>query len=160
MDCNFVFIKEEYFAKNRDFIEMLDPYDVKKQSSRCYLFVEIRHNGNNFFVPLRESVDFRIGNIGYPVQSSTRPNAGLDFRKTLIVNNSEYIQELEQVMISSSQMRKIVRDFAAIRRLFAHYISGYVRAALKGREKIDRLYKFSTLHNFHKELGVCTSDFY
>lgn len=52
--CNFVFIKQEYFIENSDFIEMLDPYDVKKQSARCYLFVEIKHNGNNFFIPLRE----------------------------------------------------------------------------------------------------------
>jgi protein AbiQ len=149
-----VFIKQGYFDKNKHFIEMLDPQDQAKQSSRCYLFVAIKHNGNNFYIPLRENINFSIGNIGYPIPSSTRPNAGLDFRKALIVNDPMYIQNLNQVSISSSQMKKISNDIGAIEKQFSRYVLGYVQAALKGREKIDRLYKFSTLHNFHLELGI------
>lgn len=35
--CNFVFIKEDYFKNNSNFVEMLDPYNIRKQTSRQYL---------------------------------------------------------------------------------------------------------------------------
>jgi len=151
---NIVFVKEQYFKDNAGFVELLDPGDLIKQSTRCYLFIGIQYAGNQFYVPIRKNIDFRIGNIGYPLPSSTRPNAGLDFRKTLIINDGSYIQPLSKVDISSSQMNKLSADIAKIEALFINYVEGYISAALKGREKIDRFYIFSTLHNFHNELGI------
>ena len=75
MHNNIVFIKEQYFQDHSAYIEMLDPNDLIKQSTRCYLFVNIQYLGNQFYVPLRKNIDLRIGNIGYPLPSSTRPNA-------------------------------------------------------------------------------------
>ena len=155
---DFVFIKEEYFIDNSAFVEMLDPNDLIKQSARCYLFIGIQYLENKFYVPIRKNIDLHIGKIGYPLPSSTRPNAGLDFRKTLIVNNDSYIQKLSTIEISSSQMNKLNSDINTIEALFISYINGYIKAALKGREKIDKLYKFSTLHNFHDELRINLED--
>lgn len=149
-----VFIKEQYFTDNSSFVEMLDPNDLIKQSARCYLYIGIQYLGNKFYVPFRKNIDFRIGKIGYPLPSSTRPNAGLDFRKALIVNNDSYIQQLSTIDISSSQMNKLSSDINTIETSFIGYVNGYIKAALKRREKIDKLYRFSTLHNFHNALGI------
>lgn len=154
MDVNIVFIKEQYFIDNASYVELLDPTDLVKQSSRCYLFISIYHNGNQFYVPLRQNIDLSIGGIGYPLPSSTRPNAGLDFRKALIVNDSNYIQSLPTITISSSQIGSLRANIATIESSFLNYVKGYVKSALKNRERVDRLYKFSTLHNFHAELGI------
>ena len=154
MKDRIVFIKDRYFIKNASFVEMLDPTDITKQSSRCYLFISIQYCGNNFYIPLRKNIDLSIGNIGYHLPSSTRPNAGFDFRKSLIINDNSYIESLSSIDISSSQMKKLSNDIATIESLFISYVDGYKKASLKKREKIDKLYKFSTLHNFHNELGI------
>ncbi|MDR2599956.1 MAG: hypothetical protein LBC73_06735 [Oscillospiraceae bacterium] len=154
MSSNIVFVKEQYFIDNSAFVEMLDPNDLIKQSTRCYIFISLKYKGNQFYIPLRQHIDLTIGNIGYSLPSSTRPNAGLDFRKALIINNDLYILPLTVVEIASSQMKKITNDIMTIEALFIKYVDGYVKTAVKKRENIDRLYKFSTLHNFHKELGI------
>jgi protein AbiQ len=154
MALNFVFITNDYFCDKKAFVEMLDPNDAEKQSSRFYLYIAVKYNDNYFYVPLRKRVDLNIGNIGYSVPSSTKPRAGLDYRKALIINDEKYIKKLEYVDLSSSQMKKITTEIIAIEKSFARYVAGYVKAVIKKREKIDRLYKFSTLHNFHHELGL------
>ena len=149
-----VFIGQEYFRDKAGFVEMLNPGDIVKQSSRLYLAMDTMYNGNAFFVPLRKSINLSIGRIGYPVPSSTRPNAGLDFRKALIVNCGMYSSCFTDIAISSSQMNKLVDDISIIEGLFTNYVKGYVKAVHKNRAHLDRLFKFSTLHNFHAELGL------
>jgi len=51
-------------------------------------------------------------------------------------------------------MKKLSNEINTIEGLFINYVEGYKKSALKRREMIDSLYKFSTLHNFHYELGV------
>jgi protein AbiQ len=147
-------IPGKYFRDKRDFVEMLDSGDVNKQSSRSYLRVSAEHNGFVFFVPLRKKINFCDKRMGYSLPSETRADAGLDFRKALIVNENEYFLSPKQGRVSPLQTKKIESERARIEYLFFNYVNGYVKAARKKREKIDTLYKFSTLHNFHAELGV------
>jgi len=152
--ANIVLITHEYFSDKENFVEMLDFGDRLKQSTRCYFSVATTYNGNSLFVPLRSVIDLSVGKMGYPLPSSSRPKAGLDFRKILIVNNVEHISILQHPNISSSQMTKLVGEVMRIESRAVDYVSGYVKSAKKRREKIDSKYRFSTLHNFHKELGI------
>lgn len=154
--CNIVFIKEKFFQDNKDFVEMLDPLDIGKQTQRNYVFLTINYKDNTFLVPLRTHMqpEKRFGIIGYAVPSSEKPNAGLDFRKMLIINNPEYIEIPEYCKIPKSQENIINENFSKINELAINYINGYVKAAIKNREHIEPKYCFSTLHNFHKELGI------
>ena len=154
MVAKIVFIAKDYFAKNAGFVEMLNAGDVNIQSTRLYLSINSKFKGNSFYLPLRKSVNLDIGRIGYHVPSSTRTDAGLDYRKALIVNDCVYVQGTTSVPISSSQMNRITKDLQTIENSFINYVKGYIKAARKKREKIDRLYKYSTLHNFHIELGI------
>jgi len=150
----FVFISKAYFSERQKFVEMLDVNNLEKQSTRFYLYINIEINGNSFYIPLRKHVDIRMGNIGYAVPSSTKPFAGLDFRKALIVNDKTYIEAPQHVNVASSQMKNILNNMPKIEKLFNQYVNGYCKAARKKRATLDRLYKFSTLHNFHEELGI------
>ena len=154
MVVKIIFISQSYFEDNAGFAEMLNTGDVCKQSSRLYLAINTKFNCNSFYVPLRKSINLDMGRIGYYVPSSTRPEAGLDYRKALIVNDSRYVGSSASVAISSSQMTKITNDLPIIENSFIGYVKGYIKSFHKKREKIDRLYKFSTLHNFHVELGL------
>lgn len=152
MASRLALILPEYFATTANYIEMLDPGNVKKQSARLYLYVDMRHHA--CYVPLRKRIDLTIGNIGYPVPSSTKPQAGLDFRKVLIIDNPNYIKRLHRPDLSANQTKTMITEYVAIKTAFGRYVSGYIKAVNKGREGLDRLYKYSTLHNFHEALGL------
>lgn len=154
--CNVVFIKEDYFKENSHFIELLDPFGTAKQTKRQYVFLNIQLENNNILVPLRSNLpsNKKNGNIGYPVPSAEKPNAGLDFRKILIVYDSSYIEIPEHPKIPKSQQHTIEQNYQAIENSVIQYIRGYIKSALKKRQKIDKKYRFSTLHNFHDELGI------
>ena len=105
---NFVFIKEDFFKENSGFEEMLDPFDLEKQTARQYLYVNVKYNDNNILVPLRRNIG-KSPKLYYPVPSKTRPNAGLDYRKMLIVNNEDYIEIPSGQRLAESQT-KIISD--------------------------------------------------
>ena len=154
--CNIVLVAKEFFEEHSHYAEMLDPNDVDKQSRRCYEFVSFKYNNNNILVPLRSNIPnmSKLGKIGYKLPSTTRPNAGLDYRKILIVNDSKHIIKPTSVNIPNSQTSVIVKDKNKIEKEVQSYIKGYIRAVEKGRATKDSKYKYSTLCNFHKELGI------
>lgn len=95
MDFSLCFIKEKYFIDNSNFVKMLDPGDSIKQSKRTYLCLQIKLNSNNFYIPLRNNLkeDIRpYGRIGHLIPSKSRPDAGFDYRYSLIINNPSYIE--------------------------------------------------------------------
>lgn len=151
---NLVFIDPRFFTDHPHLIEMLDPNNIPKSASRKYLFLNITYNGNNIYIPLRtEKPDLSIGAIGFPVPSQTRPHAGLDYRKILIINDTSYISTT-QCHIASAQKKILNDNYNRIESEVIAYINGYIKSAVKGRHKTDSKFKWSTLHNFHDELGI------
>ncbi|MBQ5735930.1 MAG: hypothetical protein UH654_12405 [Lachnospiraceae bacterium] len=152
--CNFVFIKEDYFKNNSNFVEMLDPYNIRKQTSRQYLYICVHYKGNKVLVPLRRNLPGNNPKLYYPVPSQSRPNAGLDYRKMLIVNDENNIEIPTEQRLATSQAKIINDNYSTIERAVINYIKGYIKSANKNREHRDYDYSYSTLHNFHKELGI------
>ena len=134
--CNFVFIKERYFKENKNFVEMLDPYDLKKQTSRQYLYISVKYGQNNILVPLRRNAGKNL-KMFYPVPSQSRPNAGLDYRKMLIVNNLEYIETPSSQRLADGQKKIISDNYETIEKAVVRYIDGYIKSANKNREHKD-----------------------
>lgn len=151
-----VLINEEYFLEHSDFVEMLDPNNIKKQTDRCYVFICFKYIGNNVLVPFRTHIPNieKIGRVAYKLPSSKRPNAGLDYRKVLIVNDDRYISHQECIRLPKSQTSVIKNNYVKIESEVIKYIEGYIKSAKKGREYKDKKYKYSTLHNFHDELRI------
>lgn len=152
-----LFIKEEYFKENSHFEKMLDHGDTVKQSKRKYIFLKVKYGENNLYIPLRTNLGNpirRFGVIGFKVPSETKPLAGLDYRYILIVNENKYIEVPEGPKIPKSQMDIIDSNYRKIEKEVISYVNGYVKAAIKHRERLEPKYRESALHNFHKELGV------
>lgn len=151
-----VFIREEYFKKNKHLVEILDPGDLQKQTQRQYIFLGFKYNENTLLVPLRtEMPDMsKIGQVGYMVPSEEKPNAGLDYRKILIVNDDKYIENPPYWKIPSSQVKIINTNYDTIKNQVIAYVDGYIKSAKKNRHLRDKKFCYSTLHNFHSELGI------
>ena len=156
-DVQCCFIKEKYFKEHTDFVNMLDPNNFDKQSKRTHLCVMVNINNNQVFVPLRNNLGEplrKFGKIGFPVPSAKRPNAGLDYRYCLIVNDDNYIEWHKDVKLPNAQLSIIKKNYETIVNEVHTYIGKYIKVARKHREKKEPLFKQSSLMNFHKELGL------
>lgn len=155
MENNLCFIKQEYFDNHKYLIKMLDPDDSLKQSRRSHLCVKISINSNNYYVPLRNNLgkDIRkYGRIGHSVPNINRPNAGLDYRHTLVINDFNYIEKHIDQKIPNSQMRIINEDYIKICNELNIYISGFIKNYKKKRIEKEPFYRESSLINFINDL--------
>lgn len=155
------FIKEQFFIDNAHFTKMLDSGSTKKQSHRTHLCVQIASNVNTFYLPLRNNLGSemrKFGRIGHAVPANGRPNAGIDYRYALIINDSKYIEIPTAQRIPNSQYQKILTDASTIETEFEQYLAGFIKAAKKNRIEREPLYKESSLVNFLGELGLIKDD--
>lgn len=157
MGLKLCFIREAYFRNHSTFVKMLDIGKTYKQSQRSHLCVMVEQNENKFYIPLRNNLGAEIrkfGRIGHAVPSNKRERAGLDYRYALIVNDETYIELQVEKKIPKSQYQKIKKDYETIQKEFTVYLNGFIKAAKKGRNEKEPLYRESSLVNFLNELGV------
>lgn len=157
----YAFVKNAFFEQEfNDPTQILDKEDGKgSRETRVYVCVEIQFEDNTYLVPLRKNLANNIvsnslfNKTYYKVPSDSKPNAGLDFRKTIVINDpSMYV--IDEAKISHAQKKIIEENFAEISMLAIEYIKGFKKAAQKKRQKREPLYRFSALNNFLKELKV------
>lgn len=154
MKAKLCFIKKEYF-ENHKLIKVLDVGNTNKQSRRSHLCLQISSDNNHYYIPLRNNLgkDIRVfGRIGHLVPSKIRPNAGLDYRYTLVINDQKYIEYTIEQRIPNSQIRIIENDYEKIIQEFNQYVSGFIKTYKKNRLKYSALYRESSLINFVEEL--------
>lgn len=151
---NVIFIKQKFFLDNPNLIEMLDEGNPTKQAIRPYIFMRFFYRGNNFFIPLRTNMPdiIKYGRVGCSIPTVEKPNAGLDYRKMLIVNDLSYIVEPEQQVIPNSQKKQLENKSKQIKSEVIAYIDGFTKASKKGRLDKEPKYRFSTLKNFESQL--------
>ena len=157
MSVSLCFVKRSYFEDHPDLVKILDVNDSYKQSRRTHLCLMIERNENKFYIPLRNNLGDPIrkyGRIGHSVPSEKRPNAGLDYRYVLVINDDCYIEPVTDRRITKRQFKTIKDEYKKITNEFTVYLNGYTKAARKGRARIIPLYKESSLVNYHKELGI------
>lgn len=155
-DCNYklVFVKSEYFEEH--ILEEALKSEKEDEFNRPYVFLNVKYKNNNIFVPIRSNIlpIQSFGIIGYSIPSDERQDAGLDYRKLLIINDLEYIEFPSYKKIPNSQQKIIDKDISTIQAQVIDYIKGYEKSFNKNRTKRDKKYIFSTLRNYHKELGL------
>jgi DNA-directed RNA polymerase subunit L len=162
-NVQYVFVLDSFFE--RDFVDPEEILDKNKgkvdRESRVYVCLKIEWETNTFLIPLRRDIGSllehpKLKKACYPVPSTTKEKAGLDFRKIIIVND-ESLYRVDEAKISAKQRNIIQRNFDEIKSLAIAYIEGFKKAAKKNRQKRDVLYKFSALNNFLEELGISNS---
>lgn len=159
-EVQYAFVFNSFFEKHFD-----DPEEVLDKSkgqsdreNRVYVCLKLEWEDNTFLIPLRRDIKSMpthplFQKACYPVPSTKKPNAGLDFRKIIVVND-ESLYRIEEAKISSKQRDTIQDNFDEIKKKAISYIEGFKKAAKKNRQKREALYKYSALNNFLDELGV------
>ena len=155
------YIKEQFFIDHPCFTKMLDSGNTAKQARRTHLCLKIMSNGNAFYIPLRSHLGDEVrkyGRIGHKLPTASRPDAGLDYRYSLVINNPVYIDIATKQRLPNSQYKKLQNEITDIELEFEQYLSGFMRVARKNRVAKDALYRESSLINFLNELGIATKE--
>lgn len=155
-DIQYCYIINDYYKDNPHLKKILDIDDYQKHNTRTHLCLNVRYNNNNILIPLRKSLGQAVrpfGKIGYSVPSQSKPNAGLDYRYIMIINDKKYLR-FDTPRISNRQSSAIEKNYSIIEKETIEYIKSYIRVARKGRVDKTARFRESSLINFHKELDV------
>lgn len=156
-DFDICFVKKEFFELMEKKFGKEEVSEINTKESRRYLCLLININNNMVLIPFESEVpqvEALLKNSIYKLPSETRPKAGLNFEKLLIINDYSYLSVLSNPKIANSQKKEIENNKEAIKEKLVKYIDNYIKACNKNREKREFIFKFSTLHLFKEELGI------
>ena len=136
------------------------PYkEIIRKNNRPYSCLLVQsHYGYFICIPYRSHIHHKYA---YKFKNSIRSkktNSGLDYSKIVIIQKSEYIGT-EDAIIDKDEFQETRDHIEYIKRDAQKYIDDYVNTLLGKSMKYDkkefeRIYQYSTLQYYHKELGV------
>lgn len=141
-------LEDIFFDENAHLEEVLDKrlgqWDGEKK--RGYGIVLIQLNNLRFGIPLRS-------HISHSACFKTVGTKGLDFSKAVLLAKDEYVSDTP-FMIPTAEFVKIKDRTHFIQNKFSKYVEKYVQSVKKQDINVLKEYRFSTLRNYHVELGI------
>lgn len=133
-------IKQAFFNQNDYLIEALD-----KGASRGYgIAVVTIGDGLKFGIPLRSNMKHQAG-------FKTVERKGLDYSKAILIEDDGHIGNTFK--IPADEYKKIQDKEHFITNKFQKYVDKYIKSVKKADANALREYSFSTLQNYHVQLG-------
>lgn len=144
-------LEELFYQENAHLVEVMDKNAAGKWSdnkTRGYGIVVIEAGGLKFGIPLRSG-------IRHDQAFMTAPGTdkGLDYSKAVLLLKDEYISGIA-FKIPDVEFVRIKEKSHRITVEFSKYVERYKKGIATADRNILRGYKYSTLQNYHKELGV------
>lgn len=113
--------------------------------------------GLKFGIPLRSNLPNKAC---FVTKTEVQPNgviqkSGLDYSKALLITSDDYISNAV-FFIPTDERDAISKRSREIAKEFEKYTEKYIRAVQNGHERTlgSREYRFTTLQNYHAELGL------
>lgn len=112
--------------------------------------------GHQFAIPLRTNMHhkenfitkFRKDDKGRVIRE------GLDYSKAIIITDQRFIASEPFVTRDKEEYLKISNSEKRILKDFEKYVQKYIKAVKKQDQNILKEYRYSTLQNYHTELGL------
>lgn len=156
---NFHRLTPDFYVEQNHLIEMIDK-DKRTgkvtDKGRGYGVLLLEVQGHQFAIPLRSKM-----HINHKENFTTRiykPNGvrvrhGLDYSKAVIIPESRFVSTDPFLLAEQSDYLKIEDAEHRIIAAFEKYVLKYIKAVQEQNKHILRGYSFSTLQNYHTELG-------
>lgn len=123
--------------------------EVLEKQQRGYGLAIISINNLRFGIPIRTTLH-RANKYCF----KTIGDSGLDYTKAVLLEKDAYISG-ETFKVKSEEFTKIKEHDHFIQQRFEKYVMDYIKAHKKKDARvIDREFRYSTLINYHKELGL------
>ncbi|WP_322906949.1 type III toxin-antitoxin system TenpIN family toxin [Paenibacillus campi] len=145
----------EFYQENIHLSETLFKYGQDK--GRGYGILLVATKGYRFAIPLRSKMNIRHKhNFTTKIHApeGTRVRHGLDYTKALIISEDRFIATRDFLLAEKNDYLKIAKSEHKIINEFEAFIDKYIHAVHKNDENILREYRYSTLQNYHVELGL------
>ena len=156
MDYDYQLIKlsERFYRAypNQDFDQIL------LKTGRVYTCLLVdTHDGYFICIPYRSSMERGNGFLFRGTERSKKSKSGLDYEKTVIIKNPDYVSDAKAV-IDRDEYVKTVRNMDRIVRGVLKYIETY-RNHIQGIHRMNekefrKRYFYTSLKYFHGELGI------
>lgn len=133
--------------------------EILTKANRPYTCLVLqRQNGCFICIPFRSSIKHDSAFLFTGTKRSEKTRSGLDYKKTIIINNKDYIESEGTAVVDSDEYAEVAKNIKIITAEIEQYITAYINhingtVALHPRE-FARKYKFSTLPYFHNLLKL------
>lgn len=152
-------LEDLFFQENKHLVEVLDKEkgawvsSLVKQRGYGIVLIELKElNGLKFGIPLRSNIRHREC-----FKTTEDENKGLDYSKAVLLTKDSYIAS-EPFMIPPEEYIKVKDREHHITQMFTKYVEKYISGVMKGDQNVLRRYQFSTLQNYHAELGILRTE--
>lgn len=147
-------LTEEFYNDNPNLIEALDGGWSQSAKVRGYGIVVISINSLVFGIPLRSHIRHKHSFFTDTTQEqSTEGRKGLDFSKAILLSDSKYLDD-SSFKVPVNEFDRIQDNHQHIVEKFTKYVEKYMKAVNKSDKYVLRIYNYSTLKNYHSELGI------
>lgn len=137
--------------------EQVQDYTKSEAERQRRVYVRLQFDGLEFLIPLTKSVANLSKNRNpdlqkccYVIPSSTRPEAGIDFTKAILVQPN-WILPVTQG-IANSQEQLIIADIAKIDRAFGKFYKDFKKDLKKDRLQFNTKFRFTVLKEFKAQI--------
>jgi protein AbiQ len=142
-------LEDLFYQENSHLVEVLDKDHTNNwtpRKQRGYGIVVCEVDGLRFGIPLRSHLKHKHG-------QKTVGDKGIDYSKAVLLTKDSYISS-QPFLIPDNEHRILQSKEHWITQQFSKYVQRYIKGRTKNDLNILREYRFSTLQNYHTELGV------
>jgi protein AbiQ len=148
--CDNILLFEYVHLLPAFYVDYKNYKEVMLNEDRQYLHIIMQYKGCNFLIPFRSEIKHK-----YAFKFKQKEQKGLDYSKALIIKDLKRYTIKSKKNIPQFQHDIIRKDQEIILRQFKKYVDDYCKFTEKNDLNFKkRVGKYSTLQNFHLELGI------
>lgn len=127
--------------------------EILRKEKRPYNCFLLEIDANYICIPFKSNIKHKEAFFFKNTKRSRKGRSGLDYKKTLIVSNSKYI-DLESIIVDRDEYKIVLKNAERIAKEITDYITIYkdylAGVSTISEEKFNKKYRFSTLKYFVK----------
>lgn len=154
-------LDSSFYQQNPVVLEALD-FDARTNSwlgggkIRGHGIIQIQLNDLTFAIPVRSHIRHDDCHI---IERDTGRNdirgMGLDYSKAMLITDQSYVSAEVFLLRNKKAAKDLLSKEAHVTKQFSRYVDRYVEAVKKNDSNIlHRDYRYTTLINYHVELGL------
>lgn len=152
-------LTSDFYAEHNHLVEIVDKEKDGRivDKGRGYGVLLVSVKGYKFAIPLRSKMHINHKhNFTTKIHevNGKKVRHGLDYSKAVIITEDRFVSDIPFFLEDKFDFIKIDKSEQHIINSFEKFISKYIKAVQNDDKNVLNEYKFSTLQNYHNELGI------
>lgn len=152
-------LSEAFYQENNHLHEVMDKNKTTgefEDKGRGYGVILVPIRGLEFAIPIRSNLPHNFGFVSYREHKpdGSINKSGLDYTKAVVITTKRYVDSRPFKLKTGAEYWNVVYNEEQIILEFEAYVEKYVQAITHNDRHILKEYRWSTLKNYHHELGL------